>query len=199
LPLDGSEIDDCGTSFPYMPVLMAFDPAGNLLLTGRASSNRMIDVSRNALQLSVGDAFFVQVSPAGALLHATWLDLRAGPRGLAVDPAGEVHVAGGSFLQTLSPGRTPVELTVSKTPGCAGQPNALEIRVAAAPDGGSVKVTVDGASLGTLPVRGRLAARPLDLAAGVHRLDAVYQGPGPSDGYASPPMLLPVNQAGACP
>jgi hypothetical protein len=201
LPAAGSEIDDCGGgSAPHAPVSLALDAAGNAYVSGfTESGNRAVTMSSNAIQFDGGDAFFAQISTTGSIVYSTWLTLRDITRTMSVDSTGTVRIAGGAFVQTLRPGSVPVQVTLRTRPACANGAVTLDAQVIDAGDDGTVEFIVDGASIGIASVRAGTAALSAPLGAGIRRVRAVYRGSGPFHGQVSATVLLPVDQAGACP
>ncbi len=198
LPAAGSELDECGAGLVRAPVRISLDRGGGVAATGFGDpSIRLVNVSRNALA-NYGDAFFYAIDANGGLVYSTWYTVRAAIRGAALDSAGNLRVAGGSFLRQLSAGRFPVDVLPRISPACEDAPLPIDALVAAAGDIGSVSFRVDGVGAGTVGVRAGIATLSVPLARGVHRIDAMYSGATIFDGYVSPLVYLAVNQAGAC-
>jgi hypothetical protein len=211
LPMDGGELDACfgggryGTS-QFAPVMITADASGNIVLAGYTNpNNRDVETTPGAVmpdppsgQSGSGNQVLLILAPdAGSLLYSSTLP-QHNVRGVALDRWNNVVVASPTGLIRLAPGALPVDLAISPDPGCAGAPLTLAASVAAANGTGSVEFFVDGASVGSVPVTRSAATKVVTGAVGVRRLKAVYHGTGPFDGRASPTLLLPVNQAGAC-
>ena len=197
LPGAGQELDECSTNAIESPLSLAADASGMLFVLGDTqTSNRITTLSRNAIQSQDGDAFLAQVSFTGQLVYSSWIS--GGSSVIALDGAQSLRLAGGAEIQQISAGSMPVAASARSDPACAGAPSWLDVRVAGAGNAGTVDVQVDGTSVGYAPLQGGLASLATTLAPGVHRLTAVYHGPGMFDGYASSAVLFAVNQAGAC-
>ncbi|HSV17750.1 MAG TPA: SBBP repeat-containing protein [Casimicrobiaceae bacterium] len=194
----GDALDDCTWSGVEReaPLSLVTDGAGALYTAGYSvSSNRVTTLSRNAMQ-SYGDGFFAQIDVTGNLLYSTWVSGTA--NALALDAQRNVRVAGGALVQQLSAGDMPVRIDTRFAPNCAGVATTLDVRVAGAGDAGTVDIQVDGVSVGFSALRGGLATITAALANGVRRIAATYHGPGWFDGYASTPVYIAIDPAGAC-
>jgi hypothetical protein len=211
-PLDGGQLDDCQASYGgrgtrvYAPARIALDASGNILVGGYTDPNNreigttipsIIPASFGAQPIIGRQLFEVVASDGSAALYASALP-QFNVRGLAVDRWQNVIVLSEGALMRLAPNALPVEVSASPSPACASLATTLTARVAGANDAGTVDFIVDGVVIGSVPVVSSSAARSITLAGGVRQIKAVYHGVGPFDGYASTPMLLAVNQAGAC-
>ncbi|HEX8559833.1 MAG TPA: SBBP repeat-containing protein [Pyrinomonadaceae bacterium] len=88
------------------PMDIALDPAGNIYVTG-GSSSPDFPVTANAFQpvhAGSDDGVVFKLSPAGdALLYSSFIGGRSsdGCKGLALDPAGRIYVAGNTLSDNL--------------------------------------------------------------------------------------------------
>jgi len=90
---------------------IALDNAGNVYVTGITRSDDF--PSRNAFQRNIGgsyDAFVAKLSPAGDLIHCTFLGGKQDDRGeqLAIDGKGHVYVVGSTWSEDF-PTRNPCQ------------------------------------------------------------------------------------------
>ena len=201
VPAYGTLLDRCFNVGDFAPVQVVPDELGNAIVTGSTSSStRDFEPSTNALEpIARGYSLLMVVSGDGRdVLYATSF-AGNGTMGVARDRWGNVvTVDRTAVLRILSTQSTPLELSLTPNPACAGQPIAIDAHVAASYDMGTVMFAVDGATLGSVAVADGAARAGTTLAAGVHQFKATYSGAGAFDGYSSIVYYLAVNQAGAC-
>lgn len=210
IPLDGGQLDDCGSRFggtlSWQPARVALDTAGNIAVAGFTSAdNRDLPSTSGAIipkpadiSRGVGNQLLQVFAPDGRLLHSTPLGMY-GVQGMGFDARSALTIASGGHLQRLVPGSLPVDIALAPNPACAGQPATIAATVAGAFDQGTVEFTVDGVVLGSSPVSGGMASLATAFAsAGVRMLRATYGGAGPFDRQSSIALHAVVNQAGAC-
>jgi hypothetical protein len=210
LPMDGGQLDDCQARFDgtlnFEPARVALDASGNLLVAGfTAANNRDVRTTSDAIipdpvgaQTAIGNQLFqIYSGDAQSLIYSTAL-APFGVQGLALDRWQNVIIASSrGGLQWISPGVLPVDVSVSR-PACAGQPLSLVARIAGSGDAGSGDFQIDGASIGSASIVNGNATKTATLPVGIHKVRATYHGAGSFDGYSSPDIYVPVNQAGTC-
>ncbi len=123
---------------------------------------------------------------------------------LSVDPSGAVYAIGpydgvdqfpltpgapivGNYMQFLvkvSPGKYPTTVTSSKNPATSSQLITFSAFVLSTSAGGTVSFKDGTTVIGTSPMTNGRAILTVSLAAGAHKITAVYSG----DGIASPPV-----------
>lgn len=211
VPLDGGQLDDCGSShggtMSWQPARVALDASGNMAVAGFTSANnrdlpstngavipKPIDISRG-----VGNQLLqIYAADGSQLLYSTPLGMY-GVQGMGFDGRQALTLAGGGALQRLVPGSLPVEIGIAPDPACAGTPATITARVAGGFDVGTVDFTSDGAPLGSAPVAGGVGTLATTFgSAGVRTLRATYRGGGLFNGQSSIAFYAVVNQTGAC-
>lgn len=151
LPMDGGQLDDCGGSTAeYTPARLAFDAAGNILVAGYTDLNtREVDASAGAI---IPDPFVNASQQGGQVLQVLTADgqqllytsvlPRDNVRGIAVDRWQNIVIASRSGVERISAGHTPVDLTMTPSPACAGSTTTLKAVAPGANDSGSVDFSV---------------------------------------------------------
>jgi YVTN family beta-propeller protein len=120
-----AKINPAGTGLVYSTYLggsggengtsIATDSSGNAWVTGTTSSTNFPGVNVNSIQSTPGgmiDAFVAELNPAGtALLYSTYLGGSANDFGnaIAVDPGGDVYVAGDTLSPNFPLGSRPLQ------------------------------------------------------------------------------------------
>jgi hypothetical protein len=208
LPLDGGELDDCGSKWAtpgFAPAKLVLDAQANIVLAGPTTQyNRDLQESDGAMMPAPSDSSFgggqalVVVSADGRLLYSSALP-QQNLRGLGIDRWGNLLVEGARGLTRIAEGRRPIDLQLTPSSPCTNTPVLLRALAPGSNDSGSIEFRVDGAVVATKPVSNTAAAYTLALAVGVRKVAATYHGPGPYDGYGSSELALAVNQAGVCP
>jgi hypothetical protein len=210
VPLQGGQLDDCGGRYGtlnFEPAKLAVDSAGNIFVAGyTVASNVDVPYSPDAIipapvgvEAEIGNQLLQVISADGRRLIYSSPLAPFGVQGLALDPWMNVVIAGDTRLERVASGRLPVELAAPRAPVCAGRSVTLSASVAGSNDAGTVEFQADGASLGSAAIANDVAIKAATLGTGIRRIKATYRGAGPFDGYASPDVILAVNQAGACP
>ncbi|MES3000186.1 MAG: SBBP repeat-containing protein [Pseudomonadota bacterium] len=92
--------------------------------------------------------------------------------------------AGGGAVVKIAPGRYPTRLNSSLNPVVVGQPITLTADVQNPAPGGTVSFYDGATAIGSAPVAAGRATLSVSLAAGVHKLSAVFSG----DALISPPV-----------
>ena len=120
-----AKINPAGTGLVYSTYLggsggengtsIATDSSGNAWVTGTTSSTNFPGVNVNSIQSTSGgmiDAFVAELNPPGtALLYSTYLGGSANDFGnaIAVDPGGDVYVAGDTLSPNFPLGSSPLQ------------------------------------------------------------------------------------------
>jgi len=201
---------------PY-PVKVAVDSAGAIYVTGTTWTDRTLPLLSNLSDVHLGGAFVIKMSSdLTKLIYSTTLGDGVAA-GLALDSFGNAFVAGydnaaipainasqaaplpgeaspGAFLAKLNDQSGPIALASDQNPAVAGRPVALRMTLADARGSGVAEFDDGGQVIGSVALASGSATLSTTLAVGIHRLRAVFHGDGVLDGYASPELLLVVNQ-----
>jgi hypothetical protein len=215
-----------------MPVRIAPDGAGHVLIVGTTDSGQSLPTSRPFVpdaalyQYAVKPthAFVMKVRTADfSLVHASRLgprDSHAEGRGVAVDGAGNVFVAGRAPNAEAFPmvnvpvgGRpsryaaafvtrvheTPLDLALNVAPAqpLAGTPVQLTATLGDRNQAASIDFRNRGTLVGSAPLVGGVAQLSIALPAGIHQLSATVRGGGVWHGDGTAPTTLVVTQTSA--
>jgi hypothetical protein len=206
---------------------IALDAGGNAYLAGHARSVTFPQVEpiqscADCYGASIPFVAKVQDRTSATLLYSAALGTQGntmangGASGVAVDPAGNVYVAGlvvdefpttpGAFQATpatltlfgaygvvfkITPGKYPTWVSTPNNGPTSADLVTLTATVTSAVPGGLVTFNDNGTPLATASVSAGTAVYTTTLPAGVHQITAVYSG----DNKVSRPLFLPVRQA----
>ena len=196
---------------PY-PLKVAVDAAGSIYAAGTTSQDRSLPLPSRLPGAPANGPFIIKMSADATRLTYSTTFGDGVVTGLALDPFGNAFVTGydtlsfsplpdalfpNVFVAKLNDQAAPLLLSVDQNPATAGNAVALKAVQSDSRYAGSVQFAEGTQTLGTAPLSSGVATLSTTLAAGIHRLRAVFHGEGPFDGSVSPEIILVVNQAAA--